>query len=166
MKTTPADQGLDPIIRPGVRVLLIDDTERVLLFAGTDEAGGRFWFPPGGGSEPGESAEETAQREIHEETGLTNLVIEGELGRRQAVVSWGGVSYDCRERWFVARVAPFGIDTSGFTAEERTSIHDHHWWKLAELEQATERLVPARLTEIMRRLLRDGMPSEPCDIGR
>ena len=43
-----------PVVRPGVRVLVIDDVDRVLLFASIDDAGQRFWYPPGGGSEPGE----------------------------------------------------------------------------------------------------------------
>jgi len=60
-------------IRPGARVLLIDSDGRVLLFASGDAEGRTFWYPPGGGSEPGVGAEETAKRELLEETGLCDI---------------------------------------------------------------------------------------------
>ena len=155
-----------PVVRPGVRVVLIDADERVLLFAGTADDGSRFWFPPGGGIEPGESAEETARREVREETGLANLELAGEFGRRRHVVAWGGVSYDLRERWFLARVAPFEIDISGFTDIERAMLVDHRWWTIDEMAASGDRLVPANLAVLARSLLRDGPPERPIDLPR
>jgi ADP-ribose pyrophosphatase YjhB (NUDIX family) len=149
------------VIRPGVRVLVIDDRDRVLLFASLGDDGRRFWFPPGGGVEPGESAEETARRELREETGLTTVALAGEVWRRRAVVTWGGITYDCRERWFLARVSAFAIDTSGFTAEERIAIENHGWWTLDELEDTADRLVPGNLASLLRDLFRDGLPEQP-----
>jgi len=164
--TPPDEHGLEPILRPGVRVIVIDDEERVLLFASTDDAGKRFWFPPGGGTEPGETAEETAYRELREETGLTGVAIAGEIGRRRVVVSWGGVTYDCQERWFLVRAPAVVIDTSGFTPLELATISGHRWWRLADLEQETVRMVPADLAELVRRILSDGVPAEPWELGR
>ncbi len=162
---TTEDRGeTEPVIRPGVRVVVIDADERVLLFAGTADDGRRFWFPPGGGSEPGESVEETARRELREETGLIDIALAGEIGRRRALVSWDGVTYDLRERWFVARVAPFELDTNGFTDLERSSINDHRWWTVEELEDSTERLIPVDLAALIRSLLRDGLPDQPVDL--
>ena len=152
------------VVRPGVRVVVVDDTERVLLFASTGDDGRRFWYPPGGGSEPGERPEETARRELREETGLTNVVLDREAWRRQAEVTWGGVTYDCRERWFLTRVPAFEIDTSGFTAEERSAIIDHRWWTLDELEETTDRLVPDELAALLRGVHHDEPPERPIDI--
>ncbi len=156
----------EPVVRPGVRVVLIDADERVLLFAGTADDGSRFWFPPGGGIEPGETPEESARREVREETGLADLTLAGEIGRRRHVVAWGGVTYDLRERWFLARVAPFALDLSGFTDVERAMIIDYRWWTISELETADDSLVPGNLAALIRSLLRDGLPDTQIELPR
>ena len=155
----------EPILRATVRVLLIDDTDRVLLFVSHSDSGEPFWFPPGGGIEPGETAQEAAHRELREETGLRDLALAGEIGRRQHVFALDGVPHDFRERWFLARVPTFTIDTSGFTPLEVATIPTHHWWTVAELEQTTERLVPQDLAQLVRRILRDGVPPQPLELA-
>ena len=161
-----ATEQLDAaVVRPSVRVLVIDATERVLLFASEDDAGRRFWYPPGGGSEPGETAAETARREPREETGLTDFALGPEIGRRRGLATWGGVTYDCGERWFLARVARFHVDTAGFTVQERGSIVGHRRWTVDDLMTTTDRLVPANLGDVVRDVLRNGPPAAPLDLG-
>jgi len=44
-----------PQLRHAVRVLLVDEEDRLLLFRGEEpETGAAFWFPAGGGLEEGE----------------------------------------------------------------------------------------------------------------
>jgi 8-oxo-dGTP pyrophosphatase MutT (NUDIX family) len=170
MTDAVADPALDasesqrsavPVLRPGARVLVIDAADRVLLFSSVDDEGRPFWFPPGGGSEPGETAEQTASRELCEETGLTDVEIGPELWRRRWVGAWGGVVYDCRERWFLAPVSECEIDTTSFTELERTSIVAHRWWTLPQLMHTADRLVPSNLAALVRDFLRDGPPRQP-----
>jgi 8-oxo-dGTP pyrophosphatase MutT (NUDIX family) len=59
--------GHRPLIIPGAAVLLVDEQSRLLLQHRKDN---QQWGLIGGSMEIGESLEETAQREVFEETGL------------------------------------------------------------------------------------------------
>ena len=59
--------GHRPLILVGVLVLIFDEHHRLLLQHRVDD---HTWDFPGGYMEPGESTEETARREVREETGL------------------------------------------------------------------------------------------------
>jgi 8-oxo-dGTP pyrophosphatase MutT (NUDIX family) len=60
--------GQRPLILPASIVLLLDSKGNILLQRRADDG---KWGIPGGAMEPGESYEETAEREVLEETGLT-----------------------------------------------------------------------------------------------
>jgi 8-oxo-dGTP pyrophosphatase MutT (NUDIX family) len=166
---TPAAErdGAVPIIGLRSRVVVIDAANRTLLFGCREDDGRGFvWFTPGGGGEPGESPEETARRELREETGLGDGVHLADLGRRRVVRTLDGVTYESREHWFVARVPVCDIDTGGFTEEEVETIGDHRWWSAEELERTRDRLVPGNLPALIRDLIEHGPPEHPIDIGR
>jgi len=61
--------GKMPVILVGSVVIILDENKRVLLQQRTHPYG--VWGLPGGLMELGESSEETAIREVKEETGLT-----------------------------------------------------------------------------------------------
>jgi len=155
----------EPLVRPTTRVLLLDENDHLLLFRSTNDDGVSFWYPVGGGVESGESAEEGAVREVLEETGVSNLKLGPEVWYRRHVFVWRGVKYDLRERWFIARVRHFDLDTSGFTDEERDAVLEYRWWTLDDLRGATELLVPADLAERLGELLTYGPPSTPVEVG-
>ena len=48
----------------------MDADDRVLLLRAVPSDGSPFWFPPGGGVEPGETELDAGRRELVEETGL------------------------------------------------------------------------------------------------
>ena len=161
----PAAAGA--VERPTARVLLIDALERVLLFEMHTADGRVFWCPPGGGLEPGESHEEAAVREVREETGWAVPVLGPVIGERRQVVTWNdGVTYDCPEVWFLARVDALEVDTSSWTDDERVDMGAHGWWTLEELETTTVELTPNDLATRVRSLLGDGPPAEPWRLGR
>ena len=59
--------GNRPIIMAGACALVLDRHNRLLLQRRSDN---QLWGLPGGSMEPGESIEDTARREVFEETGL------------------------------------------------------------------------------------------------
>lgn len=143
-------------------MLLLDEADRALLFRGMQEGTGRaIWFPPGGEVEPGESFADAAARELWEETGLWDVALGPELWRREPVVTWKGVPYLFRERYFLARTSRTAIDTTGFTEEEHATIAAYHWWTLEELRATDALLVPRDLPARLSHLLAHGPPASP-----
>ena len=60
--------GHMPLINIGATVIVLNDNNELLLNLRSDT---NSWGIPGGSAGPGESLEETAARELYEETGLT-----------------------------------------------------------------------------------------------
>ena len=158
--------NLDPKIRPTARVLLIDEENRVLLFRGEDpnKPEIRFWFPPGGGIEEGESPEVAAKREVKEETGLEEFELGPHIWNRRHVFTFYGSHQDVRERWFIAHVRNFEVNTSGFTAAEAATLQEHKWWTQRELAETSDFLTPRSLASLFRELLLNGPPNQPVTV--
>jgi 8-oxo-dGTP pyrophosphatase MutT (NUDIX family) len=158
----------DVLQRVGARVLLVDGADRVLLLHGrdpADPAAGSWWFTPGGGADEGESVAEAARRELAEETGLLVADVGPPVWVRTAEFSFVGRQFRQRETFFLVRVDSHVVHDGGWTDLERDAVDGWRWWDLAELEASGERMYPSALVEHLRRLLAEGVPAEPVDVG-
>jgi 8-oxo-dGTP pyrophosphatase MutT (NUDIX family) len=145
-------------IRRAARALILDASQRVLLFRGQASDHGTCWFAPGGALDPGETYQAALVREIMEETG-----IQLDVGKRlppvwtrDAPFTWEGKLERHLEQFFVVRV---GDDTG------HRVLREHRWWALAEIVQSGEHFAPARLAEHLARLLEGPLPASPVDVG-
>jgi 8-oxo-dGTP pyrophosphatase MutT (NUDIX family) len=140
--------------RRAARVILLDETGRVLLFRGGDPhrpEAGTWWFTPGGGLDDGESVEDAARREVREETGLVITDLGPVVLERRIEFDFEGVRYDQDETFFLVIVAGLEVDLRGWSDVERRSIVEHRWWTRAELATTTEAVYPEGLAELLPR---------------
>ena len=165
---TPVPPGQRPFkTRRGVRVVVTDGTH-VLLFADTDPGipGSRWWVTPGGGMDPGETEEQTALRELAEETGwvaaASDLV--GPVMRRVAAHGYSDQVCEQSECFYVLRTPRFAVDTAGHTPDEQLTLAGHAWLPLTGLPDLPDPVWPAEVADLVACA---GDPARwPGDIGR
>jgi 8-oxo-dGTP pyrophosphatase MutT (NUDIX family) len=164
--------AVDPQLRPirsrrAVRVLVTDGTS-VLMLTDTDPGvpGSSWWVTPGGGIDPGEQPLEAAVRELAEETGRITAPDElaGPLLRRLVVHGYSDQVLGQLELFYLLRIeAPFDLDVSGFTEEEKITISSWAWLPIADLGRLPQPVWPTDLVHLVDLARR---PDEwPVDVG-
>lgn len=153
--------------RTGARVLVTDGSH-VLLMTDTDPGlpGSRWWVTPGGGIDAGETPRQAAVRELAEETGrlVAAADLAGPLLRRFVVHGYSDQVLGQSELFYLLQVpAPFDLDVSGFTEEEKITIASWAWLPIADLAHLSEPVWPSDLAELIELARR---PDEwPTDAG-
>lgn len=156
-------------VRDSVRLLVFDAERRLLLIrvrenvakSMGDTTGGYrvYWITPGGGMEPGESEEQTARREMVEETGIEAHTLGPKIGYLEQTLMWGDAPMRCRERYYVVHTRTNEITTHGLTANEREVHQEYRWWPIDELMATMEPVLPAVVRELANDYLARGAPS-------
>ena len=161
------------LLRPAVRAVLVDPSDRVLLvrwrFPTAD-----VWGTPGGGIEPGEDHESALRRELLEETGmqLPAASCGSCVAHRVHVIAMepGYGTYDGLEEWYylvrVDAFAPRGRLTDEQLAAEY--VQELRWCTVAEIRALTHeprvRTAPRALADFAQTLIEAGRPVEPVEL--
>jgi 8-oxo-dGTP pyrophosphatase MutT (NUDIX family) len=156
-----SDEDIPAGARPVARILLLDDSERLLLLQAVHAADGyTFWTAPGGGLERSETFEDAARRELREETGL-DLAVGRWVWTRHHIFSWNGRRSNQYERFFVARTA----DTAIRPQKQDSHVVAHRWWTLSQLLCSVEDFAPQRMPALITDIMRGDYPDPPIDCG-
>lgn len=153
--------------RRAVRVIVTDGSS-VLMLSDTDPGvpGSVWWVTPGGGIDPGEGPLDAAVRELAEETGrlVAPADLAGPLLRRFVVHGYSDQVLGQSELFYLLQVAaPFDLDVSGFTEEEKITISSWAWLPIAELAHLPQPIWPADLVQLIE--LAHRPDAWPMDVG-
>lgn len=146
------------MLTPDQRILLMQAQEPVRGF--------RVWFTPGGGIEPGESAGTCLRRELHEETGLSDVEIGPFIWRRHHTFEWDNQMLSQDEEFYLLPVEQFEPEMERNPSETELMVfRQFEWWTAQEISASDDEFAPRLLAEHLESLIRNGPPERPIDVG-
>lgn len=153
--------------RRAVRAVCFDPEGRILLINSVDPADASkpaWWELPGGGIDPGESAEAACARELREEAGLADVEVGPCVWTQRAQFTFASWDFDQDERIYVATTSGTSSFPLHLEAFEAMAFRERRWWHLEDLLADPSPTVPPRLREFLPAIAAGERPDPPIDI--
>jgi 8-oxo-dGTP pyrophosphatase MutT (NUDIX family) len=111
-----------------------------------------FWFTVGGAAEEGETLQEAAMRELHEEVGIQVAVEEfsESLGTSTVEFTFGPYAIRQDQTFFAVRVGDVVVSFDHMEQIEKDTTLGYRWWTADELE-ASDVTYPPELPDVLRK---------------
>ena len=164
--------------RNTVRILLLNTKNKILLMCADDPSTtnkdgayrGRFWFTIGGAIEQGETLQEAAIREIHEETGLDvkDVTFGPNVWYGAFDLVYAGTLTRINEQFVVAYTDKSELTMQNLTALEKKVIKEIRWFSIEEIQKSKEIIYPIELSHLLPDILAKQFPEKPLyiDLGK
>jgi 8-oxo-dGTP diphosphatase len=140
-------------LRSAARLIVIDEGGRVLLFRHVVGHDKEFWATPGGGLEPGETAEQAARREAAEELGAREVEL-AQLWTGHSELLFARQRISQTETFFQVLGHPAILGPEVAETHRREGIVEVRWWSVEEIDRAEEPLFPVDLGDRVRQHVR------------
>jgi len=142
---------MSPTFRRAARLLVLDESGRVLLFRHAPPGRDAIWATPGGGLEPGESFEDAARRESLEELGAPARTL---TAAWEAVnnFTFGSRHIVQHEQYFLVEVDAPVTAPGGLSSHVAEAVDQIRYWSASELSDTSETIRPSDLGERLRAL--------------
>lgn len=156
-----------PTKRLSLRAVMLRPDRRILLARYVEPGTGfQVWTMPGGGIEDGEDRDACLRREVLEETGHALGTVGPLVWRRHHLFTWEDRQVDQHEEYYLVPVEPFTPRMVANPSEiEARAFQEFRWWSVEEIAASSDVFAPHRLARFLGRLLGDGPPAEPVDVG-
>lgn len=154
--------------RNTARVIVINPQREVVLVKYEDKQPGnpaeplrlKFWVPPGGGVDEGETFEQAAVRELDEETGIVMPSIGPCVWQHNRDLMHAGELKRFNLRYFIAHCG----NVERLYNRTSEDIKDIRWWSLEAIRRSSEEFLPEPFADLLEPLLAGELPRIPREI--